>query len=260
MLKIVIVESQALIREGFRSIFQNAEQCELVGEATTVEEAEEKIHHAIPDVVLLAHNLSDQDGLHLIASLREQFPQVHVIVFVPLHADTIAFQAMCEGAMGCLTYNCSKEMLIHTIQCASHTNVCIAPQFSSIIDHLRRTQHLFLPSASLPSRKQDPQLRMHRKALQEEGNGRNRFSRPLSGRERQILSLMSEGKRNSEIAVELALAESTVHKHVQNIFGKLGVRNRVEAITLALTEIVSPKRDASQSPVGERAATVLTEA
>ncbi len=151
--------------------------------------------------------------------------------------------------MGYITKDIEPDALIHAIRCAARNDLCIPGAFATqILSHLRaawKSQVIYsgLQGATNAVSYRTPRRNSaHKAAPEQTGEGPQNGEaantpRPLTDREQQILDLMRKGRKNREIAGELCIAESTVHKHVQNIFEKLHARNRTEAIYLTSLEV-----------------------
>ncbi|GCE17440.1 response regulator transcription factor [Dictyobacter kobayashii] len=144
--------------------------------------------------------------------------------------------------MGYITKDIEPDALIHAIRCAARNDLCIPGAFASqVLTYLRSSWKLNagyggLMSSSISYRtpRRTAHVTIAGEPLLSDANAN--LPRPLTEREKQILDLMRKGRKNREIALELSIAESTVHKHVQNIFEKLHARNRTEAIYLTSVE------------------------
>jgi DNA-binding NarL/FixJ family response regulator len=186
-------------------------------------------------------DMPDCSGFEATEKVLACSPQSRVIIFTAIHKDQHVFQAIQRGAMGYITKDIEPDALIHAIRCAARNDLCIpGPLATQILAHLRaawQAQATFAARGMVSSGgvayRTSRRMTMHHLLTSEAPSPSDTpTTRPLTLREREILDLMRRGRKNREIAGELRIAESTVHKHVQNIFEKLHARNRTEAIYL----------------------------
>jgi len=267
MIKVMIVDHHSLMRRAVREVIEQEGDLAVVAEATNDFEAETLATETQPDVILLDPDIPGGKGFETMEHLQSCSPNTCMVVFVATHHEQHVFQALQCGAMGYLTSDVEPDALIHAIRCAARNDLCIPGTLASSVVACLRTMWLTQESSSWPTttRSDDrsvsftkaftscwsptPEMIASMDALAYRAPRRTRrvrksslqsltpdatlpSPRPLTGREQQILDLMRRGQKNREIARELSIAESTVHKHVQNIFEKLHARNRTEAIYL----------------------------
>lgn len=206
--KLVIVDDHPVVLQGLKFMLSEADGIEVVGQATSGDEALEVIPKLAPHVVLMDVRLPGMNGLEVMRRLKEQM-EVAVILITVSDSDLYLVEALRWGASGYLTKDSSRDLISHAIRAAMQGGTTLAQQlvdkgFGAIA---RAATNLGKPpdDDSLPS-------------LVE-----------LTPRELDVLRLVSEGKTNRSIAKELSLAEVTVKKHVQSILGKMGVRDRTQA-------------------------------
>jgi two-component system, NarL family, nitrate/nitrite response regulator NarL len=233
MAKVMIVDDHALIRRIVRQVIEKAGDLEIVAEASNGYEAETKAAQTQPDVVLMDLEMPDCDGFEATERVMACSPHARVVIFTASHQQQHALRALQQGAIGYITKDIDPEALVGAIRGAARDELCLPRAIASqLLAHIRSggqfdasaAPSLLPPTAiayKIPSRP------LARTPTQEQGKART-----LTEREREILDLMRLGHKNREIAKELAIAESTVHKHIQNIFEKLHARNRTEAIYL----------------------------
>jgi two-component system nitrate/nitrite response regulator NarL len=267
MVKVMIVDHHSLMRRAIREVIEQEGDLSVVAEAANDVDAETLATQTQPDVILLDPDIPGGKGLETIERLHVCTPNACVVVFVARHQEQHVFQALQRGAMGYLTRDVEPDALIHAIRCAARNDLCIPhPLAISVVASLRTLwpaqeapwnptsahfddKNLSFTKAFTSCWSPTPEMIASMDALTHRANRRTKRARkssapeqasnatspaprPLTGREQQILDLMRRGQKNREIARELAIAESTVHKHVQNIFEKLHARNRTEAIYL----------------------------
>jgi two-component system nitrate/nitrite response regulator NarL len=241
MVRVLVVDDHSLMRRAVREVIDKEEGLEVVAEASTAQEAETLAAQMQPDVVLMDDELPDGNGFDATCRILDNSPQSHVIIFTGAHQEQLVFRALQKGAIGYITKDVEPDALVHAIRCAARNDLCIpAPLAAPIVDHVRTFWHMHEQSTS--ALRSSIAYRIPRRAGQmitsddQQALASAQTLRPLTEREQQILDLMRKGHKNREISSELHIAESTVHKHVQNIFEKLHARNRAEAIYLTSME------------------------
>ncbi|GCE11708.1 DNA-binding response regulator [Tengunoibacter tsumagoiensis] len=219
----------------------------MVAEASNGQEAELQAAETQPDVILMDVDMPDCNGFEATERVLACSPNSRVVIFTANHQEQHLFQAIQKGAMGYITKDIEPEALVHALRCAARNDLCIPGAFASqVLTHLRSLwkspatyANLLGSTAAVSYRTPRRPTSTHEPSepsLDPQTAPSTATPRPLTDRERQILDLMRKGRKNREIAGELCIAESTVHKHVQNIFEKLHARNRTEAIYLTSVE------------------------
>lgn len=270
MVKIMIVDDHSLMRRAVREVIEQEGDLSVVAEACNGFEAEELAAQILPDVILMDLDMPGCDGFEATERVLSCSPKSCVVIFAASHQEQFVFQALQRGAMGYITKDIEPEALVHAIRCAARNDLCIPGSLASqMVAHLRNywqtREHSWQTSPEMSHALVDsgisalhepgyywPSTMMsisssgaiayrtprrsaqtsHATLAEQQATSPGPSVRPLTGREREILDLMRRGRKNREIAGELCIAESTVHKHVQNIFEKLHARNRTEAIYL----------------------------
>ncbi len=244
MVTILIVDDHLLMRNAVRAVLEKEEGLTVTAEASNGQQAEEQASQTQPDVVLMDSDMPDCTGFEATERVLACSPNSRVIIFTATHHEQNLLYALHKGAIGYITKDIEPDDLIHAIRCAARNHLCIPAVFATqMIAQIRATwKSPFFYSGTrasysyrTPHRSMEMLLSEQEEILQD-GTTYTPVSRPLTEREAQILDLMRKGRKNREISYELCIAESTVHKHVQNIFEKLHVRNRAEAIYLTNIE------------------------
>jgi DNA-binding NarL/FixJ family response regulator len=245
MVNVLIVDDHSLMRRAVREVLEKEEDLTVVAEACNGQEAEVQAAQTQPDVILMDMDMPDCSGFEATEKVLVCSPQSRVIIFTAIHKDQHVFQAIQRGAMGYITKDIEPDALVHAIRCAARNDLCIpGPLATQVLAHLRaawQAQTTFasrgMVSSGSIAYRTPRRMTMHQILTSEQSSQSDApTTRPLTLREREILDLMRKGRKNREIAGELCIAESTVHKHVQNIFEKLHARNRTEAIYLTSLE------------------------
>jgi len=232
------------MREGLRQLLECEDDMRVVGEAVNGLEAMQQVRRLQPDVVLMDSDMPDCTGFDATERVLACSPSSRVIIFTATHHEQNLLYALHKGAMGYITKDIEPDDLIHAIRCAARKNLCIPGVFATqMIAQIRAIwRSPFFYSGTRASYSYRTPRRSFQMLLPEQEDGSQETNtnipvpRPLTEREAQILDLMRKGRKNREIGNELCIAESTVHKHVQNIFEKLHARNRAEAIYFTHSE------------------------
>jgi DNA-binding NarL/FixJ family response regulator len=216
-IRILIADDQAVVRSGFRAIFEDAPDLEVVGDAGDGFAAVELARRRKADVVLMDVRMPGLDGLE--ATRRLAGPGVEdpidVIVVTTFDFDDYVFGALRAGAAGFLLKDASPETLLAAIRAVADGQGLIAPEVT------RRLIAHFAASAPDPTRRQELER--------------------LSDREREVLLEVAQGRSNAEIAQRLFIEEATVKSHVSSVLLKLGLSSRVQAVILSYeTGLVTP--------------------
>ena len=259
MVSIMIVDDHALMRRVVREVIEKEDDMEVVAEARNGLEAQELATKFQPDVILMDLDMPDCDGFEGTERVLASSPESHVVIFTASHQERHLFQALQRGAMGYLTKDIEPEALVQAIRSAARNELCLPGSFATqVVAHLRTMgkesesrmwsellssdeqceeeykahPHTSAVAYRIPRRPSMRRVQASSKAMSHAVLEQEPKTRPLTEREQELLDLMRKGQKNREIAGELSIAESTVHKHVQNIFEKLHARNSTEAIYL----------------------------
>ena len=204
MTRIVIVDDQELLREGFRLILERAGM-EVVGEAADGLEAIEVCRATTPDVVLMDVRMPRLDGIEATRRIVAAQPQVRVMALTTFDLDEYVYGAVRAGASGFLLKDVSPRDLVHAVEVVARGEAMLAPGL---------TRRLLDRFASGPS-------------------GQAVQLPSVTERETAVLRLIARGLSNSEIARELFLSEATVKTYVSRLLTKLDLRDRVQLAVLA---------------------------
>ncbi|PAZ14567.1 DNA-binding response regulator [Streptomyces sp. SA15] len=235
MTTVLIVDDHALQRFGFRMLLEQHPDLTVVGEAAHGAEAIRMTAELRPDVVLMDVRMPGMDGIEATRRIVESGGRSHVLVLTTLDIDEHAYDALRAGARGFLLKEALPDELIAGIRAVAAGDVVIA------LGPTRELIDVF--SDRLPGRTpgQNRQLAFLTQRRHES----------LTQREREVLTAIASGWSNLEIGERLSLAESTVKTHVSHILGKIGARDRVQAVIFAYdTGLVRPARPAPPHAVG----------
>ena len=201
-IRVMLVDDHTMVRRGLATFLKVFDDLQLVGEAESGEAAIKLCAEVLPDVILMDMALPVMDGATATRAIRQQFPQVQVIVLTSFKEGEFIKNALEAGAIGYLLKDVSADELVDAIRAAHAGRATLSPEAAQ--------------------------------ALVETSNQRRTPGLDLTEREREVLALMIEGLNNTQIAGRLTVSPSTIKSHVSNILAKLGVASRTEAVTLAL--------------------------
>lgn len=204
--RIVLADDHALFREGMRALMASIDAIEVVGEAETGEEAVALGLALEPDVVLMDIQMPGMNGIEATRRLVAARPETRVIVLTMYEDDESVFAAMRAGARGYLLKGARQHALLRAIHTAAEGGAMFSPGVAERILLFFQTSRRDLPLNVFPD---------------------------LTEREREVLDLIAGGMGNAQIARRLAIAEKTVRNHVTNIFSKLHVTDRAQAVVRA---------------------------
>jgi len=205
-IRIVLAEDHALVREGIRDLLQQERDMEVVGEAENGEEAVQRARTARPDIVLLDIAMPRLNGIEATRMIKEEHPGTSVLVLTAYDNEEFILAILEAGASGYLLKNVRGEELLESIRSVHRGESVLDPGVLKIV--LGR-------------------LRTNKEPV---ANGKHR----LTSRELEIVELGARGLVNKEIAYRLSLSDRTVQSHWRNIFTKLAVGSRMEAVMLCL--------------------------
>jgi len=207
MIRVLLADDQALVRAGFRLILGGEPDIEVVGEAADGREAVALARRVEPDVVLMDIRMPEVDGIEATRQIaRPDGGAPAVLVLTTFDLDAYVYEALRAGASGFLLKDAPEEQLVMGIRVVADGGSLFAPAV---------TRRLIERFAGATHRPAPP-------AVDE-----------LTPREAEILTLVARGLSNAEIAEQLIVSQHTVKSHVAHILGKLGLRDRVQAVVLA---------------------------
>ena len=205
MIKVIIVDDQALARDGLELIVGASPEIEVIGTADNGANALAKLDDLSPDVVLMDLKMPVMNGVQATRRINEQFPTIKILVLTTFDADEWVVDAIRAGASGYLLKDSPREEIVRAIQDVAEGKTIVSPR---ITDTLYRMVKDGTPTDST-------------------------IAESLNEREREILNLLANGLTNADIAERIHLAEGTVRNYVSAIFAKLDVSDRTQAAAIA---------------------------
>lgn len=203
---LLLVDDQALFREGLRTLLSAQAGVEVIGEAANGAEAVQQARLLHPQVVLMDLRMPGMNGVEATRRLRTEAPDSRVIVLTTFDDDEDVFEALRAGAIGYLLKDAPRDKLLEAIRAAARGESFLQPSVAAkVVAEFSR----LAPTRPPPTHS----------ALVE----------PLSERELEVLKHLAQGKSNKEIAGALGIAEGTAKNHMTNILGKLGALDRTQA-------------------------------
>jgi DNA-binding NarL/FixJ family response regulator len=207
--RVLVVDDQALMRDGLASLLSLEHEITVVGTAANGEEAVKQVTALQPDVVLMDVRMPIVDGVAATVQIRRDFPDTPILMLTTFDDDAYVLAALQAGANGYLLKDLPAADLAHAIR-AAHRRIY---QLDSTI--AAKLVASLAPPPTPPKPPPNPPLA------------------ELTEREREVLRLVSTGATNREIADVLFIGESTVKSHISNILGRLGLRDRTQAAMYA---------------------------
>jgi DNA-binding NarL/FixJ family response regulator len=221
-IKVVVVEDQPQILKNQLKILAEAQEIEVIGTALSGEAALELLEKKQPDVILQDLGLPRMTGIEVTREVKKRWPQVEVLVFTIFDEEEKVIEAVKAGASGYLLKGASSAKVIDAIKEVKAGGSVIQPNLAR-----RLLRHFHVPEEGAP-----PEAPYKRPLPP--GNREEPPTRPLTEREIEILRLIAKGLSNNEAAGVLTLSRATVRTHLEHIYQKLEVTNRVEAVTEGL--------------------------
>ena len=216
-IRVLVVDDQRLLCEGFRKLIELEPDLEVVGmagdgdEAITVTERLAEIRRT-PDVVLMDVRMPRLDGIMATRIFKERWPEVHVVILTTFDDRELIYAGLQAGAQGYILKDISAEQLAAAIRAVAQGQVLLHPEVASAV------LSSLASSPSVSSGHSEPDVAATAGMVAQ-----------LTEREREVLALLAGGASNREISQSLFIAGGTVKNHLSNIMGKLGVHDRTQA-------------------------------
>ena len=209
-IKVLIADDHRVVREGLAAILKMKDDIHIVGEAQDGVEAVEKVRTLVPDVVLMDVSMPRMGGVEATRQIKREFPHIGIVALTMYDEQQYIFDLVRAGATGYLLKDSESSQIVAAIRAIYKGESLIHPSVASKI----------LAEFSLMSQKK--------------GKKPGWVEHDLTEREITVLRLVADGKTNKEIANNLDLSEKTVKNHIANIFSKLHVYDRTQAVLYAI--------------------------
>jgi DNA-binding NarL/FixJ family response regulator len=209
VIRVVLADDQALVRAGFRSLLDAQDDIEVVGEASTGDEAVALTRRLRPDVVLMDIRMPGSDGLHATRRISEDhgLDRVRIVILTTFELDEYVFEAVRGGASGFLVKDTEPVELLRAVRAVAGGDALLSPSVT------RRLIEAFA---------------VHSKPLEPSDD-----LRQLTKREREVMALVARGLSNDEIGAQLYVSPATAKTHVNRAMTKLGARDRAQLVVIA---------------------------
>jgi DNA-binding NarL/FixJ family response regulator len=219
-IRVFVVEDQTKILKNQLKLLEGSKELTIIGTALSGETGLEEVRRLKPDVLLLDLGLPRMSGIDVTRAVKAEIPDVEILIFTIFDEEDKVLDAVKAGASGYLLKGTPADKMVEAIKEVHAGGTVIQPSLARrLLKHFRVGEPAVTPPAPAPG--QPP--------LQEEPEGKK-----LSARETEILQLIAKGVSNSEAATMLTLSKATIRTHLEHIYRKLEVTNRVEAVTEGL--------------------------
>ena len=206
LIRILIADDHTLFRDGLRALLNSLPVLEVVGEAATGQEVIEQAERLQPDVILMDLQMPEVNGIEATRRILRNSPHIGVIVVTMFEDDDSVFAAVRAGARGYVLKGADQEEVLQAIQVVAAGGALFGPSIAKRVVSFFAMLQPATPAQVFPE---------------------------LTEREREILELIAGGSNNTAIAEQLVISPKTVRNHVSNIFSKLQVADRAQAIVRA---------------------------
>ncbi len=203
MIRVLIADSHPIVRLGIKQVLGTAPDCEVIGDVSSTSELFASLEKIAPDVVMLEMDIPEINGIATLRKIKQDYPQVKVLMYSGQSEDVYALSTIRAGAFGYLSKTADVDYIITAVKKVAEGNMFITNELAQ------------------------------RLAFDEGTQKPRRFFRKLSTREVEVLKLLASGKRNKEVAEGLNLNEKTVSTYKARLMRKLNVDNLVDLLQQA---------------------------
>jgi DNA-binding NarL/FixJ family response regulator len=238
--RLLIADDHALVREGLRTMLSGEDDIQVIAEATDGKEALSSCRELLPDLVLMDVRMPVMDGLEATRRIKEEMPQVSVVMVTMHENPDYLFEAIKAGAAGYVLKDASGERLLgavrRTLEGESPLNQELAMRLLVRLARKERNGDSTKSDAEAPAASATAASAPERSepATNHAGRQTENHLESLTPREVEVLKLLSQGQTNPQIARNLLFSVSTVKAHVRSILNKLGVSDRTQAAVRAI--------------------------
>ncbi|NRD77254.1 response regulator transcription factor [Bacillus sp. BRMEA1] len=213
MIKLMLVDDHAVLRDGLKNIMGLESDIEVVSEAVNGNDAIEKVKDSLPDVILMDINIPEKNGIEATSVIKKMYPGVKILILTMFDHDEYFMAAIREGADGYLLKDAPSQHVVDAIRSVANGQSVIHPSMT------KKLLSLHQPKPEPVEEKMDGALTM---------------------REKEVMLCLVKGMNNKEIAQNLFISDKTVKIHVSNIFKKLGVKSRSQVVIYAVQHQLVP--------------------
>ena len=213
LIRILIADDHEVVREGLRLILEAEDDFVVVGEAADGREAIELVNSLKPQVVLMDLRMPGMDGLTAIKHLRQQWPDLNIVILTTYNEDALMIEGLRSGARSYLLKDTKRQVLFDTLRAAARGEALLRPDVMARV----------LSQSAVPAKPVEDLT--------------------LTDREREVLIGVAGGERSKEVAARLGITERTVKAHLASIYNNFGVDSRAAAIAVASQRGLLPPGD-----------------
>ncbi|NQX70397.1 response regulator transcription factor [Paenibacillus alba] len=205
-IRVMLVDDQKIMLEGLETLLSIKAEIEIVGTAQTGEEALERLHSVVPDIILMDIRMPGMGGVKATEAIKELYPHVTILILTTFDDDAYIIEALCSGASGYLLKDIDGEKLVQSIDEALSGNLLLTGKVAQKLARNIRNKNSEFEKAG--------------KELE------------LTPRELDLARLLIEGYNSKEIAEQLFLTQGTVKNYLSDIYAKIGTNDRAKALLL----------------------------
>lgn len=206
-IKVLLADDQLLIRDGLKTILELEKDIEVVGVAKNGFEACRMAETLQPDLILLDIRMPDMNGVESLKEIKEKYPEIKILMLTTFNDDEYIIDALANEASGYILKDIEIEKLIEFIHDAMQGKMIIPPVVAA------KLAEVLTKMSAKKSDKEDISYKLE-----------------FSEREREIASMMTQGFTNKQISSALYISEGTVRNYISNIYTKIGIGNRTQAV------------------------------
>lgn len=215
MIRLMLVDDHAVLRDGLKNILGLESDIEVVGEAVDGQDALAKVEEYMPDVILMDINIPGRNGIEVTGMIKGLYPAIKILILTMYNHDEYFLSAIREGADGYLLKDAPSDHVIDAIRSVAKGQSVIHPSMTKKLLNIS------------PKKSEPEEVAVKKESL-------------LTERENDVLQCLVKGMNNKEIAQNLYISDKTVKIHVSNIFKKLEVKSRSQVVIYAVQNQLVP--------------------